>query len=147
MVIVAIHADPNAPRWLVLGILGSAIVLGSFFAWRSRKVRNRIFAKHEFDAPTLAEIQNRIDRINKESPRFCFAAERLANIPFSGQQISIVYGPVVSSATTSSKSVYAVGDAEQSHWMRQNSDVFEPAVTGSQGSVFWVNLARLGRRL
>jgi hypothetical protein len=106
-----------------------------------------VFASHLFEEPTLAEIQNRLDAIYKESPTFSFAAERRANILFSGQQISIVYDPVVSSTTTSNKAVYAVAEAEQSPWMRQNSDVFEPAFRGSQDSIFWVNIAQLLRQL
>jgi hypothetical protein len=143
---LAIAADPNAPAWLAFGILA---MLGfiSFWAWRSRRLRSRVFASHQFEEPTLAEIQNRLDAISKEGPTFSFAAERRANILFSGQQISIVYGPVVSSVTTSNKAVYAVADAEQSHWMRQNSDVFEPAFSGSQDSIFWVNIAELLRQL
>jgi hypothetical protein len=40
-----------------------------------------------------------------------------------------------------------IADAEQSPWMRLNSDVFEPAFTGSQDSVCWVNIAELLRQV
>jgi hypothetical protein len=142
---LAIAPDPNAPAWLVFGILGSLIVLGSFGLGDPADFAVECSQVTKFEEPTLAEIQNRLDAISKERPTFSFAVERRANILFSGQQISIVYGPVVSSVTTSNKAVYAVADAEQSHWMRQNSDVFEPAFSGSQDSVFWVDMAQLLR--
>jgi hypothetical protein len=108
----------------------------------------RVFAKHELDEPTLKDVQERVDFINQECPRFTFAAERAANMSFRGQKVSIVCGPVAWSdaITHSNKCVYAIADADQSHWMRQNSDVFEPAFTGSQDSVFWVNVPELFRQ-
>ena len=89
-----------------------------------------------------------MDLIDKECSGFTFAAERLANVSVHGQKVSIVCGPVAWSdaITHSYKCIYAIADAEQSHWMRQNADVFKPAFTGSQDSVFWVNVAELLRQ-
>jgi hypothetical protein len=106
-----------------------------------------VFANHQFEEPTLAEIQDRLDALGKERPTFSFAAEQRANILFSGHQISIVYGPVVSSVKTSDKAVYAVADAEQATWLQRQSDIFEPAFSGSKISVFWVKLPKLAHRL
>src|ERR1700719_1527505 len=135
--LVALRFDPNTPSWFILGILGLAVVFGSLSVWRSRRLRTRVFAKHQYEEPSLAEIRNRLDTINRESPTFSFAAERRANIPFSGQQISVVYGPVVwagSEVPGRSKSVYAIGDLEQARWMTRSSDIFQPAFSGSKFS-------------
>jgi hypothetical protein len=144
---MAIRVDPNAPRWLVLGIFSFFSALLGFWAWRFHRFISRLFEKHEFDEPSLKEVQNRVELVDEECSEFTFAAERLANISFRGEKVSIVCGPVTWSdaITHSNKCVYGIADAEQLRWMRQNSDVFEAAFTGSQDSVFWVDMAELLR--
>lgn len=146
--VLAIPVDPNTPGWIVLAIFSLLFLLLSLWTWRFRRLLARLFAKHQFEEPTLKEVQERVELIDQECPRFTFAAERVANMSFRGQKVSIVCGPVAWSdaLTHSNKCIYAIADADQSHWMRRNSDVFQPAFTGSQDSVFWVNIAELLRR-
>jgi hypothetical protein len=107
-----------------------------------------LFAKHQSDEPTLKYVQERLDLIDQECPRYSFAAERVANMSFRGKKVSIICGPIAWSDafTHSNRCVYAIVDANQSQWMQQNSDVFEPAFTGSHDSVFWVNIPELLRQ-
>jgi hypothetical protein len=144
----AIQIDPNTPSWIVLTILSLLFFLFSLWAWRFRRFLARLFAKHQFDEPTLKDVQERVDLIDQECPRFSFAAERVANMSFRGKKVSIICGPVAWSDafTHSNKCVYAIVDADESQWMQKNSDVFEPAFTGSHDSVFWVNIPELLRQ-
>jgi hypothetical protein len=145
---LAIPVDANIPGWIVLAIFSLLFLLLGVWTWRFRRLLVRLFAKHQFDEPTLKDVQERVDLIDQECPRFTFAAERVANMSFRGQKVSIICGPVAWSdaITHSNKCAYAIADADQSQWMRQNSDVFEPAFTGSQDSVFWVNIPELLRK-
>jgi hypothetical protein len=146
--VLAVSVDPNTPGWIVLGIFSLLFLFLSLWTWRFRRFIAQLLAKHEFDEPSLEAVQNRVELIDRECSEFTFAAERLAKVSFRGQRVSIVCGPVAWSDTIthSYKCVYAIADPEQSHWMRQNSDVFEPAFTGSRDSVFWVNIAELLRQ-
>jgi hypothetical protein len=146
--LLAIPVDANIPGWIVLAIFSLLFLLLGVWTWRFRRLLVRLFAKHQFDEPTLKDVQERVDLIDQECPRFTFAAERVANMSFRGQKVSIICGPVAWSdaITHSNKCAYAIADADQSQWMRQNSDVFEPAFTGSQDSVFWVNIPELLRK-
>lgn len=143
--VLAVPVDPNTPGWIGLGIFSLLFLLLSLWTWRFRRFIAQLLAKHQFDEPSLQAVQNRVELINQECSEFAFAAERLANVSVRGQKVSIVCGPVAWSdaITHSYKCVDAIADAEQSHWTRWNFDVFEPAFTGSQDSVFWVNIAEL----
>lgn len=146
--LLAFHVDPNTPGWIVLAIISLLFLLLTLSGWRFRRLVARLFANHQFNEPTLKDVRERVDLIDQECPRFTFAAERVANVSFRGQKVSIICGPIAWSdaITHSNKCAYAIADADQSHWMRQNSDVFEPAFTGSQDSVFWVNIPKLLRQ-
>ena len=144
----AIRVDPNTPSWIVLTIFSVLFFLFFLWTWRFRRLLVRVFARHQFEEPTLKEVQQRVDFIDQECPRYSFAAERLANMTFRGRKVSIICGPIAWSDafTHSNKCIYTIADANQSQWMRQNSDVFEPAFTGSQDSVFWVNIPEFLRQ-
>ena len=146
--LLAIHIDPNTPSWFVLAIFPLLFFLFTLWSWRFRRLLARLFAKHQFDEPTLKDVQKRVDLVDQECPQFSFAAERVANLSFHGKKVSIVCGPVAWSDafTHSDKCVYAIADADQSQWMQHTSNVFKPAFTGSNDSVFWVNIPELMRQ-
>jgi hypothetical protein len=148
-IVLGFHADPNAPPWLVAAVFGITFVLFGIQAWRFHRFVNQLLAQHEFENPSLGEVRAMVDAIDRENPGYSFGAQRLANITFRGQQISIVCGPIAWSdaITHSYKCIYAIADAEQSDWMRRNSDVFETAFSGSEFSVFWVDVPHLLRQL
>jgi hypothetical protein len=92
--LLAIPVDANIPGWIVLAIFSLLFLLLGVWIWRFRRLLVRLFAKHQFDEPTLKDVQARVDLIDQECPRFTFAAERVANMSFRGQKVSIICGPV-----------------------------------------------------
>src|SRR5918996_3760294 len=127
---------------------GFVLLFLLFWTWRRRRFRAQLFSDNECDADTTIAFQDTALReVNGECGQFTFGAERLARVPFRGERISVVYGPVSWSTddTHVERCFYAVSDPQQSHWMSQNSDVFEPAFIGSALSVFWVKMPALVR--
>ena len=146
--LLATWIDPNTPSWIVVTAFSLLFFLFNLWIWRFRRLLARLFAKHQFTEPTLKDVQQRVDLIDQECPKFSLAVERVANMSFRGKKVSIICGPVAWSDafTHMNKCVYAIADADQSQWMQQNSDVFEPAFTGSRDSVFWMNMPELLRQ-
>lgn len=152
---MTLHTDS---LWISIMVAGPLLLLLFFLLlfffliwWRPRRFRAQLFSK-QFDVDTTVAFQESVLReINQECTHYPFVAERLAHVPFRGQEISIVYGSVAWSMdeTSIKQCFYAVADAQQSQWMRQHSDVFEAAFIGTAFSVFWVKipaLLRLTRR-
>ena len=130
-------------------ILISLLFLGGRAIWYRSRVRS-ILSKHIGDPPTLSQIQARLSAINAFCSTFVFSAERFANIPFRGQIISVAFGPVGSVGIgkagpmwRTTKTLFAIADAEQTPWMTANSDTFTPIFSGSEASVFWTRIAKL----
>jgi hypothetical protein len=140
-VIAAIHPDPNTPGWVVLSVDLFLVLFLVFWTWRFRRFKKLLFSKNEFEEPTLHEINNKLEEINTEAP-FGFAADRRANVYFRGEKISIIYGPVAWSDTSthSNRCFFVIAPKEQSHAVQRNSDVFELAVSGTNASIFWVDM-------
>lgn len=133
---------------------GALLSLQLYFTLRYRKSVSRMFAGPQVDKSTFAAIEDALRVINTESQKFTFSMRQLAIVSFRGERIFFVKGLVgqVSGGWrfgmrwSTYPSVFAVGDSSQSEWMRNNSEVFTPAFTGSTFSVFWVRLSRIRQR-
>src|SRR5205085_9880744 len=90
-----------------------------------------VFARHQFENPTLPLINERLLTINEEGP-FTFAGERRANILFRGHPLTLVYGRVTHPAgrgswgvlgsvyDSPSKTVFALIDRESAAWLKKD---------------------------
>jgi hypothetical protein len=132
--------------FLTLGTLAALVTS----PWRLSRLVSEVFARHQFDEPSLETIRAVLDKINAESPTYMFTALRIANILFRGQHVCLVYGPVgfesgggrSGSRWRSTNCVCAIADADQRGWMEKNRDAFKPAFTTPTYSVFWVTLSK-----
>jgi hypothetical protein len=139
---------PVDSAWIEAAGSGFLLVFLLFWTWRRRRFRAQLFSENQCDvATTIAFQDTALREVNRQCAQFTFGAERLARVPVRGEYIAIVYGPVSWSTdeTNVERCFYAVADAQQSRWMSQNSDVFEPAFIGSTFSVFWVRMPALVR--
>jgi hypothetical protein len=91
--IVATFVDPYAPRWLVLGIGIAVLGYIIFSTWRFRWLVRRLFEKHRFDEPTLDQIRAKLATVNRESSKYSFAAQRLANSPSAVSEFQLFVVP------------------------------------------------------
>ncbi len=136
------------PHWLGLALPLLVLALISYCWWHFRSHRERLFRGNDCDKTTIQVMRDTVLLdVNERCARYSFDVERLAKIAVRGEQVAVAYGNVwwQDSRAHSVHCVYAIAPREQSHWMRQQSDLFEPACDGSAFSIFWVKLARLIR--
>jgi hypothetical protein len=131
---------------LPLGLLVLLIV------WRLRfkSMVGRIFDGRYASHIEFVDIRERLEVLNAECPTHAFEAKRVAKVSVQGHPILLIYGPVsgfvpTDEGSTSTKSVFAIGEGDDIEWMRRFSDVFELAFAGSTSSIFWVKVPQLIR--
>jgi len=137
----------------VVGFILLYVSVVIYLKLRFRRIVNLVFAKHLFNEPSLQQLNIYLDMINRETSIFMFSIDRLANIQFRDQRVSLIYGSVgfysaagrSGNIWKSAKSVYALADLSQSEWMRHNADVFDLAFQGSVYAIFWVKLSFLNK--
>jgi len=120
-----------------------AIGLMLYTAYRYRRDALLLLTRHAFDKPTQEDISSALADVNASCGERTFGVKRTANIPFRGQRITLVLGPVgrlracgyggtaVPGPTWGFfTSLFALADNTQAAWMAANSDVFSPAYLG-----------------
>lgn len=130
--------------WIAVFVLA----LFGLWRWRFRRVASRFFAEHHSGEEALREVRHKLEQVNRDCRSHVFAAEKVARFSLSDQPVCLVDGWVIvatDNGANSQRSVFAIADRDQADWMRRYSDVFEPAVSGSSCSIFWVKLPELMR--
>lgn len=120
----------------------------AFWWWQYRRAVSELFAGCDGDGAALQEVREKLEVVNSECPTHVFSATRLATVYLHENPISLVQGYVVplgGKAVSAQKHVFALAGQDQADWMRLYSDVFEPAFSGSQASIFWVRVTALLR--
>jgi hypothetical protein len=136
------------PYWLGVVLPLFVLALISYCWWHFRSHRDRLFRGNDCDKITIQMMrETALLDVNEGCVRYSFDIERLAKVEVRGQQVAVAYGNVwwQDSRAHAVHCVYAIAPRDQSHWMRQQSDLFEPACDGTAFSIFWVKLARLIR--
>jgi hypothetical protein len=136
------------PHWLGIAIPVFVLALVTYALWHFRFQRERLFRGNDCDKTAIQAVRDTALRdVNEYCNRYSFDIERLAKIMVREQQVAVAYGAVwwQDARAHSVRCVYAIAPRDQSHWMRQQSDVFELACDGTLFSVYWVKLARLIR--
>ena len=77
-----------------------------------------------------------------------FSSGRTSCVLFREHRIFLIYGKVGRFGVgkkpfITKKCLYAVAGVDESEWMRNNGDVFEQGYSGTECSVYWVDLAKL----
>jgi len=134
----------------VAGLLLYGVLLWSIHRRFLKKV-DLIFARHDSDAPSSAEINKRLDALNQDSAHSVFCMDRHANISFRQQKLTLVYGRVGTRSPggirgpvwTLRKTVFALVDTNQMDCMKSTPNIFKCAINGYTDSVFWVSLDAL----
>jgi hypothetical protein len=138
----------------LLAVTAGLMLYGALLWFLNRRFLKRlnlIFSQHRLDEPTLTDIKRTLDELNLDSAHFAFAVERHANILLRHKEVTLVYGRVGTRSPggmrgpvwTLAKTVYALAENSQTEWMKSNSDIFRPAMSGYRYSIFWVNLDEL----
>lgn len=137
---------------VIIGSIGIFLARSVYLWWQFRSNVSRIFSKPQFEEPDRAIVEDLLKAINQESSTFLFTMNRLANISFSGQVISVVDGTVgcispfesdLGSWWTTKRTVFTIARSAQSEWMQDNPKVFKPIFRGTASSIFWVKLTAL----
>jgi hypothetical protein len=147
-VIAAVRTAELLAVTTVLAFYGSLLW---YLNGRFLKKLDRIFCRQSLDQPTLGEVQRTLEEISLDSAHFIFTMERYANIPFRQKEVILVFGRVGTRSRGGirgplwrlAKTTYALAHNSQTEWMKSNADVFRPAMSGYDYSVFWVNLDAL----
>ncbi len=139
------HVDIRGIALLIAGVL---LGFAGLRQWHLRRLASRIFADHGCNDTALGEVREVLEEINRECPTHKFFAARLSRMSLRDHPLSIVDGWVVvptEIGANSDKCVFAVAHRDEADWVRNFSDVFELAFSGSVWSVFWVRLPILMR--
>jgi hypothetical protein len=148
---VVIAAVRTPELLFVIAVLALYAALLWFLNRRFLKRLDLVFSRHSSDEPDIADIKRALDELNLDSAHFVFTMDRHANILLRQKAITLVYGHVGTRSPgglrgpvwTLSKTVYALVDNGGAEWMKNNSDIFRPALSGYDHSIFWVNLNAL----
>ncbi|MDB6174556.1 MAG: hypothetical protein JWL59_3867 [Chthoniobacteraceae bacterium] len=131
------------------------IILALIFSivrWQKNRTRlATIFSLHQFQVPTLHEIQSALLAIQDECNTYILVAERVANILFCGERVCVVSGSLRylapnikgGSMWRQEHSAYVIARAIQSNWMQRKQDVFTPAAIDTDWTIYFVKLDRL----
>jgi hypothetical protein len=116
-------------------------------SWLLRRRSAALFARHQFDEPSLDAINARLRAFCSCDPPLELIGVRRANIPFRGRIVSVVLGsvafyrggPITGFVTWyHRKKLFAVTSPDDGAWMHSNSDVFSPAYEAAGISIFWI---------
>ena len=134
---------------MYLGIFfGSVFLVTRHFLIRSKVLR--AMSANSVDEQALAAINNALIAVNEQCHTYTFTVEQAATFLFHGKPFWLILGNV--GAISPGKfgltwhtnlSFYALADAQQSEWMKENSGVFTSVHVGNPYSVFWTKFSAL----
>ena len=134
---------------VILGLpFGILFLVVRHFLIRSKVLR--AMSANSVDEQALAAINKALIAVNEQCHTYTFTAEQAATFLFHGKPFWLILGNVgaigpgkFGPTWSTKKCLYALADAQQSEWMKENSRVFTSVHVGNPYSVFWSRFSSL----